>query len=215
MNKKNILVLTFFFCVYFSYIGSIWATQQDEQESISTDQAMSQDHAWDDQVYDAYRDDEDWDPIAEMQSFKRYIKNRIHNNVREGLSRGQFEHLGIDSAFFYMSTDILESEEDYVFFIDMPGMKKEDIDLRVKDGLLYVAGERTNEIIEKKDTDETGYTYARRERRFGAISRQLILPKDIQDDKVTARYDNGVLVIIIPKIIEHEQKETEKKIPVL
>jgi len=214
MNRKVLITVVGALCVY-AFVNVVSALAQDQNAtSEKSDQNVQEHPPWD-QDSDTAEGNEEWDPIAEMQHFKRYIKNKFHNNMREGFSRGQFDDFGIDTAFFYMSSDILENEDEYVILIDMPGMKKEDIDLSIKDGQLFVHGERNDEIAEKKENEESGYIYSRRERRFGSLKRQLTLPKDIQDDKITARYDNGVLAIIIPKVIEEKKIGELKKIRVM
>ena len=74
-----------------------------------------------------------------------------------------------------------------------PGMSEEDVQIEVEDGTLTVSGERKAEHEQREEG------FHRVERSFGAFSRSLTLPKGIDGDAVSARFDRGVLEIRIPK----------------
>ncbi len=95
------------------------------------------------------------------------------------------------------ATNILEKENEYVIELAAPGLKKEDFALEVKESMLLVT-------YDKKEDKETEDNYLRRE--FGAegFSRSFSLPKQVEADKVKARYENGILQISIPR--ENEEK---------
>lgn len=154
-------------------------------------------------------EDQPFDPVKEMQSFKEEIKERFHKNIREGFSKGCFDEFGIDTAFFYMSTDMMETADEYIFKVDMPGMKKEDIAVWIKDERLFIKAERKHEEMDDSSA------YLKRERRFGLLAREFRLPQNIRDNKISARYDNGVLSITIPKLPEAAPKEQARQISVL
>ncbi|MDA8082598.1 MAG: Hsp20/alpha crystallin family protein [Nitrospiraceae bacterium] len=94
--------------------------------------------------------------------------------------------------------DIYEEGNELIMKADLPGMKKEDVDIHVSDNVLTISGERkTEEKVEKG-----GYfTYERTE---GAFCRRFELPVDVDTAKVTARLENGVLEIRLPKAPEIE-----------
>ncbi|KAL1722602.1 HSP20-like chaperone, partial [Schizophyllum commune] len=88
---------------------------------------------------------------------------------------------------------------------ELPGLKKEDVQVNVQNGLLTVSGETKSE----SDKEEQGY--AVRERRYGKISRTLRLPEGVKEDEVKAALENGVLTVTFPKT---GAQNTPKKITV-
>jgi len=104
------------------------------------------------------------------------------------------------------SFDLFTEEDDVVVKAELPGMKKEDIDVSVTDNTITVSGEkRKEEKVEKKD-------YYRLERSYGSFSRSFSLPAEVQTEKVTAKFKDGILEIRIPKT--EEAKKKEKKVAV-
>ena len=98
-----------------------------------------------------------------------------------------------------------EDEKAYYLEVDLPGIKKEDINIEVQDNMLIISGERKF----KKEEEDKGYK--RVESFFGKFERRFTLPSDADIDKIEAKTEDGVLHIIIPKV---EQKANTKKIAV-
>lgn len=95
---------------------------------------------------------------------------------------------------FLPTCDINETKEHYLVSFDMPGVKKEDIKIEVKENTLYISGERQKEIKEAN-----GEATLRHERAYGKFERTFELPSTINAEKIEAHYDNGVLNIALPK----------------
>lgn len=91
------------------------------------------------------------------------------------------------------AVDIVETENDLVLTADIPGIKLEDIDIRLENGTLTISGERKFENEEKKGA------YHRVERSYGSFQRAFALPDTVDVDKVDAHYENGVLRVTLPK----------------
>ena len=91
------------------------------------------------------------------------------------------------------AVDIKETDEGYTFHMDVPGMKPEDLDVELHEGVLSIRGSRTEE---KKEEDKG---YVRTERRQGSFSRQFRVPTNAQADALTAEVKDGVLTIVVPK----------------
>lgn len=102
--------------------------------------------------------------------------------------------------------DIEETDNDYRIVVDLPGMKKEEINLTVKDNELTISGEKKEEK-EKKDRN-----YHRLERRHGKFSRSFSFENDVLHDKIDANFKHGVLSIVLPKAEEVKPKEIEVKV---
>lgn len=102
--------------------------------------------------------------------------------------------------------DIFEEGDNFVVKAEIPGMKKEDIEVNLTDDMVTISGEKKQEEkVEKKD-------YYRLERSYGSFTRSFRLPKEIQTDKAKATFKDGVLEIKVPKT--EEAKKKEKKIPI-
>jgi HSP20 family protein len=89
--------------------------------------------------------------------------------------------------------DIVENENELVLTADIPGVKMEDIDIKIEDSTLSISGSRQFES-EKKDGG-----YHRIERAYGQFQRAFSLPDSVDAGNVTAAYDNGVLRVTLPK----------------
>ncbi len=108
-----------------------------------------------------------------------------------------------DSATWYPPVDVLESKDAYVVRAELPGMKKEDFHLEVKDGVLTLTGERKSE----KATD--GAEYRSVERVSGKFWRSFSLPETVKHDAIQATYKDGVLEIHVPKAEEAKPRQIE------
>jgi len=98
-----------------------------------------------------------------------------------------------ESVDFHPGMDIKETDTEVKVMVDLPGMEKDAIEVSVEDGVLAVKGERKGE----KRTEENGYVHY--ERSFGRFERRIRLPEDVEEEKVTAEYKEGVLTITMPR----------------
>jgi HSP20 family protein len=89
--------------------------------------------------------------------------------------------------------DVRETDKEIVVEAELPGIEEKDISLDLKDGVLTIRGEKKHEYDEKKEN------YRVMERRYGSFQRSLRLPDTLDQDKVEANFDNGVLKINVPK----------------
>ena len=89
-------------------------------------------------------------------------------------------------------TDIKETPEEYVVHAELPGVKKEDINIDYNNNYLSISATRNNENEEKKDN------YIRRERSYGSVSRGFYI-NNVDKNLIKAKFDNGVLTIDLPK----------------
>jgi HSP20 family protein len=98
------------------------------------------------------------------------------------------------------SVDIYEEGGDVVMKAELPGMKKEDIEVRLTDDSITISGEKKKEEkVEKKG-------YYRLERSHGSFTRSFALPSEVRTDDVKAKFKEGVLEIRIPKTDEAKKK---------
>ena len=104
-----------------------------------------------------------------------------------------------------MKTDIRDVDGNYELDIDLPGFKKEDVKIQLKDGYLNIQATRE----EKKDEKDGKGKYVRRERYTGTCNRSFYIGKSIKHEDIHAKYDNGILHLTFPK--EETKKEVEEK----
>ncbi len=102
--------------------------------------------------------------------------------------------------------EVYEKEEEYVVKAELPGMKKEEIDISLVGDTLTIKGERKAEEEVKKES------YHLCERCYGSFERSLSLPTEVDAAKVEAKYENGVLEIKLPKVPEAKPKKLEIKV---
>ncbi len=101
------------------------------------------------------------------------------------------------------AVDLYEDKENVIVKAELPGMKREDIQVSLQDGTLSISGERKNE--EKVENAEV----CRMERFVGRFQRTITLPSQVKGDKVNAQYKDGVLTVTLPKTEEAKPKQIE------
>ncbi len=102
-----------------------------------------------------------------------------------------------------MRTDVREVGDNYEVDIELPGCRKEDVKVQLKDGYLTIGAEK-NTNNDKKD--ENG-RYIRRERYFGSVSRQFFVGKNVTENDIHAKFEDGVLKLTVPR--EQSEKVEE------
>lgn len=100
-----------------------------------------------------------------------------------------------------MKTDIRDEKDHYEMMVDLPGFKKDEIQLSLQDGYLTISAEKG---LDKDENDKNG-NLIRQERYSGALSRSYYIGEYITEDEVKAKFEDGVLSIIIPKKEEKEE----------
>jgi HSP20 family protein len=100
------------------------------------------------------------------------------------------------------AVDVVERAGEFVVKADLPGIKKDDIHITLQDSVLTISAESKKETEEKQ-----GDRIIRRERRYGKFLRSMQLGQDIDESKVNASFDNGVLELTLPKKGEVQPKK--------
>lgn len=103
------------------------------------------------------------------------------------------------------AVDVRETKNDIVVNAEIPGMDPKDIEISLGEGVLTIKGER------KREREEREESFHLLERNYGTFTRLVCLPKEVQTNKITATYKNGVLSITLPK---SEEARKEVKIEV-
>ena len=106
-----------------------------------------------------------------------------------------------------MKTDVRETKNSYEVDVDLPGFKKDEIKLELDNGYLTISAAKG---LDKDETDKETGKYIRRERYAGNMSRSFYVGKDITEKDIHGKYENGILMLDIPKKAP-EKKVEEKK----
>jgi HSP20 family protein len=128
-----------------------------------------------------------WEPFNGLDR----IQSRINEFFDEALGRSRAYPTSTNT--WYPPVDILESRDSYLIRAELPGMKKEDINLEFRDGAVTLSGER------KFEEPAAGVEYHRAERVSGKFFRSFYLPQTIKQEDMRATYRDGILEIHIPK----------------
>lgn len=100
-----------------------------------------------------------------------------------------------------MKTDVRETENTYELDIDLPGFKKEDVSLKLDDGYLTIGAVKS---LEKESGNGKDGKYIRRERYEGQCSRSFFVGKGVQARDVSAKFEDGILKVSVPKTAQPE-----------
>lgn len=116
-----------------------------------------------------------------------------------------FDVFNSPTDYFAPPCEIVDEEKSYAISLDIPGLKQSEIEIEVKDNRLHVTGERKGRSTEKEQDN-----VLRSEKRYGKFSRVFTLPQNVNADLIEARFQDGVLDILLPK----EEKSQSKKITI-
>ncbi len=132
-----------------------------------------------------------WDPYRDLLTLRERM-----NRLFEDMVTNRGEERDLVASSWAPSVDIFETENEVVLTAEVPGIDEKDIEIKVEDNSLTIRGERKFE----KETKEENYH--RIERSYGSFFRSFTLPSTVDQDKVEAQYENGVLKIQMPKKAE-------------
>ena len=103
-----------------------------------------------------------------------------------------------------MKTDVREKDNSYELDIDLPGFKKDEITVDLKNGYLTIGAAKG---LDKEEQDNTG-KYIRRERYAGTCSRSFYVGTAVRPEDIGARFEDGILRLSVPKIVKRELPES-------
>lgn len=124
------------------------------------------------------------------------LMRRMWSDLPFGGIEGEF---GLDWS---PKVDLSETEKEIAVKAELPGLKREDIDIYLEERNLVIRGEK------KSETEETGRHFHRVERRYGSFYRTLPLPAAVEQDKIEATFKDGILTVVLPKSEEARKKLT-------
>ncbi|MEY2480003.1 MAG: hypothetical protein QOI04_930 [Verrucomicrobiota bacterium] len=139
--------------------------------------------------------------LAMWPSFDRWAN--VRDEIDSLFGTPFWSNLGRNSQRFSgwaPALDIYQDNDNVVAIIELPGMRKEDIEISLQDGMLTISGERKSE-------SSNGHKAERTERLTGKFRRSVTLPTQVDANKVNASYKDGILTVTLPKAEEAKPKQ--------
>jgi HSP20 family protein len=139
-----------------------------------------------------------WDPFQDLLAIQDEMNQLFGRAYGQG---GQARSQAQGERMWAPALDISERKDAYVVTVEVPGIKAEDLDITLEDGLLTIKGERrfTQETSEQQ--------FHRVERRYGGFRRSITLPAQVKADQIEASFEDGVLEVVVPKAEEAKPKK--------
>jgi len=143
-----------------------------------------------------------YSPLDQFRNIRRSFD--FMNEIMNSLEQNQSDALAVD---FNPSVNTREGEFAYHIEVDLPGIKKEDVEINVDDNILTIAGKRE---LKNENKEENYYKI---ESSYGAFSRSFTLPEKVDIENISATSVDGVLEVVIPKlkVVENSSKKIEIK----
>ncbi|MDH3238412.1 MAG: Hsp20/alpha crystallin family protein [Deltaproteobacteria bacterium] len=139
------------------------------------------------------------DPFRDLAA----IQDRMNQIFEDALARSRGRDEGLRTGMWTPAVDIYENDEFVVVKAELPGVEKDRISVEVKEGILTLRGERGFDRELKEES------YHRIERAYGSFQRSFSLPVSVDQEKVTARFQDGVLEVKLPKKEQAKPKQIE------
>jgi len=218
------LALAIFFVFAFYFAVNLWGNTDEtdknkstsKKEKVQTEKPAKDDKAanveTDTRITPYYKwpfpDYSKLDPFAEMQLMQEQMDRIFASAFSRFRNSPGFVLKDMDSSFS-PKMDISENKENYIIRLDIPGVTKSDISIKVQDNNLIISGRKDEKVENTKDSKSIKVISY--ERFSGQFIRSCSLPGPFDKDKIKAKYENGVLTITVPKM-EKEKNETEIKV---
>lgn len=138
-----------------------------------------------------------WEPFRNAVS----LQDRINRMFDDVFSKMDTDMESTAMGAWKPAADIYETEDAVVIETELAGVNKDDVNVEVNDNVLSIKGEKSTV------TEDKGESYYRRERVEGKFHRAFTLPMDVDAEKITAKYKDGVLILQIPKPEEKKPKQ--------
>ncbi len=111
----------------------------------------------------------------------------------------------LESSTFAPPMDVVETNDEIVCHLEVPGISRDDLDIRVEGNLVIITGEKKAQL--QQGQKEGGFRSV--ERRYGRFERSFSLPRNLNASAVRASYDNGILTVVLPKAEESKPRRIQ------
>jgi len=126
-----------------------------------------------------------WEPVREIMTLREAMDRLFDDAFTRPIS--------MSAGSVVPVIDLYQTEDEVIVKASLPGLKSEDLHISVTADVLTLSGEF------KQESDKKAANYHIREHRYGSFERSVMLPTDVQTDKAKADFENGVLIISLPK----------------
>jgi HSP20 family protein len=143
-----------------------------------------------------------WDPFHDLRSAQDEMA-QMSPMLAHALGLHARQQGNDRATSWAPAVDISERKDAYLVTVELPGLKPEDLDITMEDGLLTIQGER------HFTSDSSEQQFHRVERRYGAFRRSITLPTHVLAEQIQASFEDGVLQILVPKAEEAKPKRIQ------
>jgi HSP20 family protein len=133
------------------------------------------------------------DPFGTLFQFQRALENRLSSDWLASTTA---------SMGAYPPVNVFQQGEDLVAIVELPGVNKEDLNIQAKENTIRIAGRKTIDYPEN-------VSLHRRERSSGVFDRTLVVPIQIDPDRIQAEYNDGVLALFVPRAEKDKPRSIE------
>jgi HSP20 family protein len=140
---------------------------------------------------------------ASVTPFERlWDVRREMERLMEGYQTDQQQN---GTALWLPPMDVVETGEEILCHLEVPGLSERDLDISIEGNIVTIAGEK--KYLRNESEKEQGFRHF--ERRYGRFERSFTIPQTVEASKVRARYDNGVLTVVLPKAERSKPRRVE------
>jgi HSP20 family protein len=141
-----------------------------------------------------------WEPFFELDDMRNRLNALFGGSKTPTTQRGR-ETMTV--ADWIPAVDISENEKEYQIKVEVPEVKKEDIKVTIKDGVLTIKGER------RRESEEKTPKFHRMERAYGVFMRRFNVPEGVDEQSLSAEFKDGMLMLHLPKSAEAQPRAIE------
>jgi HSP20 family protein len=191
--------------ILMAVIGTVWtaAGVQEKNQNAAASQNMERGGRvqYGDPGADPFFEE---DPFLELEKFHRRMQRWMHSHYRpEHHGFGEFSQGGF---FSEPRIDVEDLTHEIVIRCDLPGIEKDKIELSLTDNVVVIQG--TRDVVQQENKNSGGVRVYQSERSTGSFYRAIPLAVEVDSSKAAANYENGVLTIHLPKVVQEEKKTT-------
>ncbi|MBI1842649.1 MAG: Hsp20/alpha crystallin family protein [Verrucomicrobia bacterium] len=146
-----------------------------------------------------------WNPWKDLEALQNHLTGALGLSSTSTPLRASTDEK-LQPTSWTPLVDVIEDEKEYLIKVEAPEVKKEDLTVKVQDGVLHVDGQR------KFEREDEGRRFHRVERFYGRFSRSFALPDDADQEKVTAEFTDGILRVRVAKAEKAKPKQVEVRV---
>jgi len=146
-----------------------------------------------------------WSPLKELEDMRRDM-DRLFDEFFVPATRRRRSWPGTEAGIIVPNVEMYNRKDEIVVRAEVPGLKKEDIDLTIAEDSLILKGEM------RKEEDIKDESYYTREINYGSLARTISLPVAVQSEKAKAFFKDGILEIVLPKKEEARPREIKVEV---